>query len=101
MVRRTMGEGSLHEGAVAADPYKLKLSLGGGFGVACRAHDATLGRRFVKEARVLAAINHPNELQVLDDGEWPPSPPRAGSAIPSGRSRAFPPCRSHTSRTFR
>ena len=32
--------------------------------------DASLRKRFLKEAKALAAINHPNVVQVFDDGEW-------------------------------
>jgi serine/threonine-protein kinase len=74
-------------------PYEILAPLGaGGMGEVFRAHDTKLGRsvalkilpaalaadadrlaRFEREARTLAALNHPNIAQVYDFEEGPPA----------------------------
>jgi serine/threonine protein kinase len=63
-------------------PYEILASLGaGGMGEVYRAHDTRLGRevaikvaheqfseRFEREARAVAALNHPNICQLYDVG---------------------------------
>ncbi len=85
-----MAAGKLDDGAVIAERYALVETLGeGGFGEVWKARDrkldrevaikfmrpqlvsnASLRRRFERESRALAAIKHPNVVQVFDDGEW-------------------------------
>jgi protein kinase-like protein len=81
--------GSLNPGPLADDRYELEERLGhGGMATVYRAHDRKLGRpvaiklladnlagddeirrRFMREARLAAKLDHPNVVQVFDVGE--------------------------------
>src|SRR5262252_914301 len=71
-IKRRMGRGAMGDLYLASDPNTNRL-------VAIKLLSATLAakelrERFAREARALAALNHPNIVGIYDTGEYEDSP---------------------------
>ncbi len=102
---RTFGSGPDYDALAVVDPghYVVTNEIArGGMGVIYRAHDRRLGRdvaikevltstgelarRFEREARITARLQHPSIVSVHEAGVWPSGEPFYAMKLVSGRS---------------
>ena len=102
---RTRGSVSLSPGTLVGEYSVLGLIGAGGMGEVYRARDARLGRdiaikllppwllddpaaraRFDREARAVAALNHPNVVTIHEVGDTVITPSSRSSSSPARRS---------------